>query len=299
MVGWWFVLTSSNIAAEAIHVDPVEIDEPSQSPLHEPAAPVATAPGAIAPVWHTLVLIAGIAVLSIEGARELSGPNANAADSNKLVTYATTVGSELLMLGWVYWGLRLRKVPFGSLFGDLSGGIKTFFMDLGIAAMFWISSMIVLMVAAITWLITDAAIHHRPLIPAGGKAAPPDPAQQHLIHTLSGLAPSNGREIAAWALVCMMAGLIEELVFRGYFQRQFTAWSRGAIAGGVVFSALLFGAAHGYQGIRNMVLLSLFGTLFGLLAVFRRNLRAGMFAHAWHDFAIGLLLAFAKWRHLI
>jgi membrane protease YdiL (CAAX protease family) len=298
MVGWWFPLTSTNIAAEAIHVDPIEINQPPQSPLNEPGAPIAKAPLAIAPVWHTLVLIAGIAVLSIEGARELSGPNTN-VDSNKLVTYATTIGSQLLMLGWVYWGLRLRKVPFRSLFGDLSGGIKSFFLDLGIAAAFWISSMIVLMVAAITWLITDAAIHHRPLIPAGGKAAPPNPAQQHLIHTLSGLAPSNGLEIAAWALVCMMAGLIEELVFRGYFQRQFTAWSRGAIAGGVVLSALMFGAAHGYQGIRNMVLLSVFGALFGLLAVFRRNLRVGMFAHAWHDFAIGLLLAFAKWHHLI
>jgi membrane protease YdiL (CAAX protease family) len=299
MVGWWFVPRSATIAAEAIHVDPIEINEQSQSPLTEPLVSAAKTSGTIAPVWHTLVLIAGIAVLSIEGARELSGPNANAEGSNKLVTYATTVGSQLLMLGWVYWGLRLRKVPFRSLFGDLSGGIKTFFLDLGIAAAFWISSMFVLMVAAITWLITDAAIHHRPLIPAGGKAAPPDPAQQHLIHTLSGLSPSNGREIAAWALVCMMAGLIEELVFRGYFQRQFTAWSRGTIAAGVVLSALMFGAAHGYQGIRNMVLLSIFGTLFGLLAVFRRNLRVGMFAHAWHDFAIGLLLAFAKWHHLI
>ena len=300
MVGWWFDLTSANIAAEAIHVDPTEINEPPQPSVNEPAAPVAKAPAAIAPVWHTLVLIAGIAVLSIEGARELSGPNANAADSNKLVTYATTVGSQLLMLGWVYWGLRLRKVPFRSLFGDLSGGIKMFCLDLGIAVAFWIGSVVVLGTIGITWTLTELALKHQSLFPKGGKpVAVADPAQQHLIHTLSGLAPSNGREIAAWALVCMMAGLIEELIFRGYFQRQFTAWSRGAIAGGVVFSALMFGAAHGYQGIRNMVLLSVFGTLFGLLAVFRRNLRAGMFAHAWHDFAIGLLLAFAKWRHLI
>jgi hypothetical protein len=47
-----------------------------------------------------------------------------------------------------------------------------------------------------------------------------------------------------------------------------------------------------------MVLLSVFGALFSLLSVFRRNLRAGIFAHAWHDFAVGLLLAFVKSRHL-
>ena len=280
-------------------MEPLETNQPPLSGLTEPAAPATMAPRPIAPVWHSLILIAGIAVLSVEGARELSGPNASAIDSNKLATYATTVASQLVMLGWVWFGLRLRKVPFRSLFGDLSGGIKSFFLDLGIAAMFWMGSVVVLGTIGITWTMTELALQHRSLFGNNGKPVPPDPAQQHLIHTLSGLAPSNGREIAAWALVCVMAGLIEELVFRGYFQSQFRAWSRGAIAGGVVFSALLFGAAHGYQGVRNMVLLTIFGLMFSLLAVFRRNLRAGMFAHAWHDFAIGLLLAFAKWKHLI
>ncbi len=274
----------------------------SQTPppeVADPAPTTTTSKAPVAPAWHTLLLVAGIAVLSIEGARELSGPNAGAIDSNRLATYATTVGSELLMLAWVWFGLRLRKVPFRSLFGDLSGGVKTFFLDLGIAAVFWVGALMVLMTAAVIWLVTDAAIHHRPLIPHGGKSAPVDPAQQHTVQTLAALAPSSAIEIAAWALVCIMAGLIEELVFRGYLLRQFTAWSRGLVVGGVIFSSIIFGAAHGYQGIRNMVLLTLFGSLFALLAVFRRNLRAGMFAHAWHDFCVGMVLSLLKWKHLI
>jgi len=278
----------------------------SQAPPPALPEPVTAATGtttnakaAVAPVWHTLLLVAGIAVLSVEGARELSGPNAGALDSNKFVTYATSIGSETLMLAWVWFGLRLRKIPFRSLFGDLSGGIKSFFLDLGIAVAFWIGAMMVLMTGAIIWLVTDSAIHHRPLIPKGGSSAPVDPTQQHTVQTLAALAPSNGREIAAWALVCITAGLIEELVFRGYLLRQFTAWSRGIVVGGVLFSSIMFGAAHGYQGIRNMVLLTLFGSLFAVLAVFRRNLRAGMFAHAWHDFIVGLMLAVLKWKHLI
>jgi hypothetical protein len=71
------------------------------------------------------------------------------------------------------------------------------------------------------------------------------------------------------------------------------------VVGGVLFSSVIFGAAHGYQGVRNMVLLTLFGSLFALLAVVRRNLRAGMFAHAWHDFFMGLMLSLLKWKHLI
>ena len=66
------------------------------------------------------------------------------------------------------------------------------------------------------------------------------------------LAPTNGKEIACWLLLCMLVGVAEELVFRGYLQQQFTAWARGAAVGGVVFSAMMFGAAHGYEGVRAM-----------------------------------------------
>ena len=284
-------------------MEPMDENQTPPPALSEPAttttAMTTDSSAAVAPVWHTLLLVAGIAVLSIEGARELAGPSTAAIESNRFVTYATSIGSESLMLAWVWFGLRLRKVPFRSLFGDLSGGIKSLFLDLGIAAAFWVGAMMVLMTAAVIWLVTDSAIHHRPLIPKPGQSAPVDPSQQHTVHTLAALAPSNGLEIAAWALVCVIAGLIEELVFRGYLLRQFTAWSRGAVVVGVFISSVVFGAAHGYQGARNMVLLTLFGSLFALLAVLRRNLRAGMFAHAWHDFIVGLALSLLKWKHLI
>lgn len=253
----------------------------------------------IAPLWHTVVLIAGIALLSFAGARQLTGTAGGAAHDSRLSTYASTVLSEVLMLAWVYLGLRLRKVPFRSLFGDLSGGIRSFFLDLGIAGLFWIVSLVILGTINITWFVLDAAVHHHSFFGPHGKPMPPNPGQQHLLHTLGSLAPSNGREVLAWAVVCAMAGLIEELVFRGYFQRQFTAWGRGAIAVGVICSAVMFGAAHGYQGIHNMVLLSTFGVLFSLVVVLRGNLRPAIFAHAWNDFIMGLLLMVARARHLI
>jgi uncharacterized protein len=67
----------------------------------------------------------------------------------------------------------------------------------------------------------------------------------------------------------------------------------------VVFSAILFGAAHGYQGTRNMVLLAVFGALFSVLAIWRRSLRDGIFAHSWHDLIAGLTLAFLRAHHFI
>jgi len=68
---------------------------------------------------------------------------------------------------------------------------------------------------------------------------------------------------------------------------------------GVVISSLAFGAAHGYQGVRNMVLLAVFGVLFSLLAIFRGSLRAGIFAHSWHDLIAGLTVALLHSRHLL
>jgi uncharacterized protein len=141
----------------------------------------------------------------------------------------------------------------------------------------------------------DAAIHHRTFAPN----SQPDAAQQQTIHTLLRLAPGTPSEIAAWVLVCAFAGFAEEIVFRGYLQRQFTAWGRGALWAGVVFSGIFFGMAHGYQGVRNMVLLSVFGALFSLLAILRRSLRAGMIAHAWQDLIAGLGLALLHARHFL
>jgi hypothetical protein len=202
------------------------------------------------------------------------------------------------MLGWVYLGLRLRKVPFLSLFGDAPLNLRSIARDLGLAVVFWFGSLIVLGTIGIFWTVTEAAITHHSLFPTG-KPLAPDSSQQQALHTLTQLAPTSGRELAVWVLLCIIAGFAEETIFRGYLQRQFIAWARGAAVIGVAFSALLFGAAHGYQGARNMILLAVFGALFSLLALFRRSLRPGIFAHSWHDLFAGLVLALLKARHML
>lgn len=265
------------------------------SSLAQTTPVVAALPGPVAPLWHTVVLIAGIVLVSVAGAFELSGPQPVV---NRLQTYSLTAISELCMLGWVYFGLRLRKVPFLSLFGSIPRDLRSIAMDLGFAMLFWIGSLTILGTIGVFWTVIEAVITHQPLIPSG-KQLTPDAAQQQALHTLTQLAPANGVETGAWVLLCIIAGIAEESIFRGYFQRQFTAWARGAVAMGVASSALLFGAAHGYQGARNMVMLAVFGVLFSLLALFRRSLRAGIFAHSWHDLIAGLTLALLKARHIV
>lgn len=39
--------------------------------------------------------------------------------------------------------------------------------------------------------------------------------------------------------------------------------------------------------------------MFCFLAIYRRSLRAGMIAHAWHDSITGVLIAIARHLHLV
>lgn len=276
--------------------EPVEIETLAEpAVLTERTAPVT--PLTVAPVWHTVVLVVAIAAISIHGALHVSSAHGSV---NRLGTYASTAAMDVLLLVWVLVGLRLRKTPLRSLLGAWSWSPRAIFKDLGIALAFWLCSLMVLASLGILWSGAEAAITHRPSVThTPGQSYAPDPSQQQALHALAPLAPVNGEEIAAWALLCVLVGLAEEIVFRGYLQRQFIGWARGGMVVGVVASAAVFGSAHAYQGARNMFLITAFGTLFSLLALWRRSLRAGIFAHAWTDLIAGLVLAAFKAKHLI
>ena len=62
----------------------------------------------IAPVWHTALLVAFIFAVSFIGVYRHTGSQAEGSAS-RLVTYGVTAALELIMVGWVALGLRLRK----------------------------------------------------------------------------------------------------------------------------------------------------------------------------------------------
>ena len=87
--------------------------------------------------------------------------------------------------------------------------------------------------------------------------------------------------------MCITAGFCEETIFRGYLQKQFIAWT-GNVPVGVLLSAAFFGACHIYQGAKAVVLIAVYGALFGVLAQWRKSMRPGMITHALHDTVSGL-----------
>jgi membrane protease YdiL (CAAX protease family) len=101
------------------------------------------------------------------------------------------------------------------------------------------------------------------------------------------LLPDTPAEMAVWVALSATAGFCEETIFRGYLQKQIARMT-GSTNAGLVLQALVFGACHGYQGVKPMITITVFGLLFGLLANFVQNLRPGMLAHFLQDTLAGL-----------
>jgi membrane protease YdiL (CAAX protease family) len=148
---------------------------------------------------------------------------------------------------------------------------ESFLLDVLIAAAFWIVSMLAL-----------AALR----LALGTLPKADDVAE--LKRTLGFLVPGTTQELVLWLLVSLTAGFCEEIIFRGYLQQQFRLLTNSALFG-IIASGLLFGGGHGYQGPRMMVVLAVYGMMFGALAHWRRSLRPGMIAHAWQDAITGIV----------
>jgi uncharacterized protein len=112
--------------------------------------------------------------------------------------------------------------------------------------------------------------------------------------SVDSLLPQSLLEILIWIGTSITAGVCEEMVFRGYLQRQFHALT-GSVVVAVLGQGLVFGLFHFYQGWKAVIVISVLGVLFGALAAWRKNLRANIIVHAWADVWSGWL-KMVVWR---
>jgi uncharacterized protein len=229
----------------------------------------------VAPVWHTVVFIVFILGTSYYQGRhtpEMSTMHLR----TRVPLYVVMVAFELFLLGYV-WLLGLR--PAGKRLRDIIGGKwkdwGDFWLDVGIAVLLWMA------VAGMLFAMQIAL----------GK-------NEDAVKAIRILAPQTYAEMIGWVILSVTAGCVEELIFRGYLQRQFFAWTgRAELA--VVLQAAVFGSAHLYQGWRGAVTITVYGALFGILAAWRKSLRPGMMQHAAQDTFSGLIAGFALRHHYL
>jgi membrane protease YdiL (CAAX protease family) len=224
-------------------------------------------PRLIAPRWHTALVVVLFLALAVGGAffqrHARSHPETLRQHSSLAPLYLSLIAMEWGLFVWVWrGGLRRTGTKLSELIGGRWASAKDVLTDCGLAVGIWA-----------TWRLVETGWNH--WIGVGTAAS----IQTYL--------PQRALEILLWIGVSISAGFCEELVFRGYFQKQFETFTRGRW-GALVLQAVLFGIAHGYQGVAACLRIACFGALFGLLAVWRKSLRPGMIAHAGSDILSGI-----------
>ncbi|MGC2246526.1 MAG: CPBP family intramembrane glutamic endopeptidase [Terriglobales bacterium] len=222
----------------------------------------------VASLLHTIILLAVLGVWAFM-AKIFTDHLSAATHPSRVRMYLLTICMEWLVFGLVVAGVRLSGASLLLVLGDHWQSGRQVLRDIGIALGFW------MVAAGVLWVIGW-------LLRIKGPA-----------HNMQLMLPRGGVEVTVWIAMSVTAGICEETIFRGYLQRQFMALTKSAPAG-ILLSALAFGGAHAYQGFRFVILISVFGAMFGILAYWRGTVRPGMMAHAWQDSLGGVLGNLAK-----
>jgi hypothetical protein len=94
-----------------------------------------------------------------------------------------------------------------------------------------------------------------------------------------------------FAMIAVLAGVGEELLFRGVLQTKLGDWTSPAI--GLVVASLLFGMAHALSKL-YFVLATLIGLCFGWMTLHYNDLVAPMVAHSVYDFVALMYVSRAR-----
>jgi len=226
----------------------------------------------VAPVWHTIVFLIVLLGLSfLQGRQQPKLESMHLA--SRLPLYGMMIAFELVLFAYVWLGLKFTGTRIRDVVGGKWTSAADVARDAGVALLFW------LIVGAVLLALQSILGEN-----ATGLGA------------VKTLLPQGHLEMAVWIVLCTTAGFCEEFIFRGYLQKQFLALT-GRVEFAVVFQAIVFGMAHMYQGVKGVITISIYGAMFGILAVIRKSLRPGMMQHASQDIFSGIVGGILARRH--
>ena len=103
--------------------------------------------------------------------------------------------------------------------------------------------------------------------------------------------PRTTEELRWFVLVCITAGVCEEVLYRGFLIAYLAVWplkASGLTA--ILFSSLMFGTAHLYQGVKGIVVTGIVGLVMAILFLWTGNLILPMVFHTLIDLRAWFIL---------
>lgn len=220
--------------------------------------------------WDFVLILAVLGVLvpwrgAVRVRELLAAPALSTMD--RLTIYASTIAMQWALAALVAWrcfahGISLREVGIAVPYPGLT---------------FAVTATLTLLLAA-QQLFSLRALSRVPR------------AEQGFVGEMARkLLPQDSLEALAFVGLVVTVAVCEEFLYRGFvfiaFYRAFGDSAAAAIAG----SALLFAAAHAYQGRRGIIVTFVVGLVFAGVRLWTGSLVAPMVAHLVTDLIAGLL----------
>lgn len=104
--------------------------------------------------------------------------------------------------------------------------------------------------------------------------------------------PTKIKELRVYLLMCLCAGVFEEVVYRGYMVTYFSYLFKGSDyrqSLSVFLPALIFSVSHFYHGLKNIIKIFILSALFGYIYILSGSLVVVMLLHFLVNVIGGLL----------
>ncbi|MGE7671989.1 CPBP family intramembrane glutamic endopeptidase [Lysinibacillus sp. NPDC094403] len=110
--------------------------------------------------------------------------------------------------------------------------------------------------------------------------------QKQMKHiTFTELLPVTKKDKVIWNQVAWTAGITEEIIYRGFlifaFNALFPEWSIWLV---LLCTSIIFGLAHTYQSLSGVIRTTIFGFVFGMLAIALNSIIPLILLHALIDY---------------
>jgi membrane protease YdiL (CAAX protease family) len=221
-----------------------------------------TRPRLPAPFWHLLLVVAYL-VVPFQWLPWASKLAADLRGAGRIPIYFIELEFQWLFLAFVCIGVFFRNGRIRDLIGTFWKRVDEFLRDSGIGLLIMIINLMVIFALV---SVFDVKTHGR-----------------------DEFLPRNLVEFLAYAPFAITAGIGEEIIFRGYLQKQFCSMT-GNVVVAVMAQAIIFALAHGYkQDLLGVIDRISIGIALGFLANARKSLLPGIMAHSFIDLFAGII----------